>query len=92
MEPIKEYSKAVLTLENLVIPDERLLATPSSKDGMPHDLEVSLRIIGCEYIQSAGLLLRLPQVSTVLKNLCYYLCSLVCHGHSTNSLSPFLLC
>ena len=66
MEPIKEYSKTELTLENLVIPDERLLNTPSAKDGMPRDVEVNLRVTGCEYIQSAGLLLRLPQVSTVL--------------------------
>lgn len=63
MEPLKEHGKTVITLENLVIPEDRLLNTPSGKDGMPPDIEVSLRIIGCEYIQSAGLLLRLPQVS-----------------------------
>ena len=63
MEPIKEFSRTVLSLDNCIVPMERLLQTPSMKDGMSHDLETDLRIVGCEYIQSAGLLLRLPQVS-----------------------------
>lgn len=63
MDPIKEFHKTVLSLDNCIIPNERLINTPSSRDGMSHDLEVDLRIVGCEYIQSAGLLLRLPQVS-----------------------------
>ena len=62
MDPIKEFSKTVLSLDNMIIPNERLLNTPSSKDGVSHELEVDLRIVGCEYIQSAGLLLKLPQV------------------------------
>ena len=63
MEPIKEFSHIVLSLDNCIIPDERLCNTPSFKDGMDHDLEVDIRITGCEFIQSAGLLLKLPQVS-----------------------------
>lgn len=63
MEPLKEYGATELSLDNCIIPNERLLNTPSSKDGCSHELEVDLRIIGCEYIQSAGLLLRLPQVA-----------------------------
>ena len=63
MEPIKEYSRIVLSLENTIIPDERLRETPSAKDRVSHELEVDLRIAGCEYIQSAGILLKLPQVS-----------------------------
>lgn len=63
MDPIKDFHKTVLSLDNCIIPNERLINTPSSRDGMSHDLEVDLRIVGCEYIQSAGLLLRLPQVS-----------------------------
>ncbi|KAL5490932.1 hypothetical protein EMCRGX_G016135 [Ephydatia muelleri] len=63
MEPIKEFSRTVLSLDNCIIPTERLLETPSIKDGMSHDLETDLRIVGCEYIQSAGMLLRLPQVA-----------------------------
>lgn len=63
MEPLKEYSGTKLSLDNCIIPTERLVNTPSCKDGCDHKLEVDLRIVGCEYIQSAGLLLRLPQVA-----------------------------
>ncbi len=63
MDPIQEFSKSKLTLDNCIIPNERLRNTPSSKDGCSHDLEVDLRIVGCEYIQTAGVLLRLPQVA-----------------------------
>ena len=61
MEPLKEFSSIVLNLENTIIPDERLRDTPSAKDGVSHELEVDLRITGCEYIQSGGTLLKLPQ-------------------------------
>lgn len=63
MDSIQEFSKVVLSLDNCIIPNERLRNTPSSKDGCPHDLEVDLRIVGCEHIQTAGTLLRLPQVA-----------------------------
>ena len=62
MEPIKEFRGIELSLDNRVIPNERLLNTPSFKDGVSHELETDLRIVGCEYIQSAGLMLKLPQV------------------------------
>lgn len=63
MDPIQEFSKVKLTLDNVIIPTERLRHTPSSRDGCPHELEVDLRILSCEYIQTAGVLLRLPQVA-----------------------------
>ena len=63
MEPLKEYSWIVLILENTIFPDERLRETPSVKDRVSHKLEVDLRIAGCEYIQSAGILLKLSQVA-----------------------------
>lgn len=63
MEPIKEFHKVVMNLDNLAVPNERLLNTPSAKDGVSAQLEMDLRIVGCEYIQSVGLLLKLPQVS-----------------------------
>lgn len=37
--------------------------TPSQKDGINSDLEDQFRHVGCELIQSAGILLRLPQVA-----------------------------
>lgn len=63
MEPIKDFEKIHLNLENCIVPKDRLLDTPSRKVGMTHELEVDLRVTGCEYIQTAGLLLQLPQVA-----------------------------
>ena len=62
MDPIKEISGTVLTLDNCIVPRERLLNTPSRQDGVSHELEVDLRLVGCDCIQTAGLLLKLPQV------------------------------
>ena len=63
MESLNEFSCVLLSLENCTIPEDRLRDTPSRKDGVNQGLEVDLRMVGCEYIQSAGLLLRLPQVT-----------------------------
>ena len=63
MEAIQDFSRVFLSQDNCIIPNERLRNTPSAKDGCPHDLEVDLRIVGCEHIQTAGALLRLPQVA-----------------------------
>lgn len=32
--------------------------TPSTRDGIPHDLEDELRAFGCKLIQQAGILLK----------------------------------
>ncbi|XP_065890051.1 cyclin-L1-like [Dysidea avara] len=63
MEPPQEYSRIEIALENRVIPEEKLENTPSRKHGISEELERDLRVVGCEYIQCAGLLLRLPQVA-----------------------------
>ena len=59
----KDFSKVVLTLRNVLIPCERLTPTPSTIDGLDAEIETDLRILGCELIQTAGILLKLPQVS-----------------------------
>ena len=59
----KSYGKIVLTLKNCLLPDEKLSPTPSQNDGLDHETETDLRILGCELIQTAGILLKLPQVS-----------------------------
>jgi len=46
-----------------VLPLDKLSPTPSSADGMTSETEVDLRNIGCNLIQTAGKLLRLPQVA-----------------------------
>jgi hypothetical protein len=63
MEPLKDFEKIHLNLENCIVPKDRLVNTPSRKVGVSHELEVDLRITGCEYIQTGGLLLQLPQVA-----------------------------
>uniref|UniRef100_A0A8D3BFM7 Cyclin-L1 n=1 Tax=Scophthalmus maximus TaxID=52904 RepID=A0A8D3BFM7_SCOMX len=59
----KVYSEVYLAIDNSLIPEERLSPTPSMLDGLDLNTETDLRILGCELIQSAGILLRLPQVA-----------------------------
>ncbi|XP_039454026.1 cyclin-L1a isoform X2 [Oreochromis aureus] len=58
----KFYSEVYLTIDNSLVPEERLSTTPSMFDGLDLNTEADLRILGCELIQSAGILLRLPQI------------------------------
>lgn len=58
----KPYGKIVLSLTNCLLPDEKLNPTPSKVDGLDGEIESDLRILGCELIQTAGILLKLPQV------------------------------
>lgn len=57
----KPYGKIVLTLQNCLLPEEKLNSTPSYLDGLDAETETDLRILGCELIQTAGILLKLPQ-------------------------------
>lgn len=56
------YSGVLITLENCLLPDDKLRFTPSMSSGLDTDTETDLRVVGCELIQAAGILLRLPQV------------------------------
>jgi hypothetical protein len=56
------YGKISLQLTNCLLPEEKLSPTPSEVDGLDKDTETDLRILGCELIQTAGMLLKLPQV------------------------------
>ncbi len=47
-----------------VFTDEMLNNTPSRKDGCPANLELDLRTTGCEQIQAAGGMLKIPQMAT----------------------------
>ncbi|CAF4194089.1 unnamed protein product, partial [Adineta steineri] len=60
-----EYGSVVLTLSNVLLPPEKLYPnpTPSTIEGLPWDVEYDLRLIGCELIQTACLLLKLPQTA-----------------------------
>jgi len=48
-----------LSLQNAILTYEQLETTPSKKDNIPEELEDELRRLGCDFIQSAGILLRL---------------------------------
>lgn len=62
--PLKRnYGKIVLTLENAIYSTKKLEEqTVSQIDGLSKEIEMDLRILGCELIQTAGILLKLPQV------------------------------
>ncbi|XP_043917808.1 cyclin-L1-like isoform X1 [Protopterus annectens] len=79
----KMYSSVEITLKNCVIPEERVQFTASMVDGLDLEVETDLRIVGCELIQAAGILLKLPQVamatSQVLFQRFYYSKSFVKH-------------
>lgn len=59
----RDFSRVILTLDNVLIPAEKLNVTPSMLDGLDKETEIDLRILGCDMIQTAGILLKLPQVS-----------------------------
>ena len=48
-----------LSLQNAILTYEQLETTPSKKDKIPEELEDELRRLGCDFIQSAGIILRL---------------------------------
>ncbi|CAF4042448.1 unnamed protein product [Rotaria magnacalcarata] len=62
---MSQYGHIVLTLSDVLLPSEKLYpnSTPSTSEGLPWDVEYDLRLIGCELIQTAGLLLKLPQTA-----------------------------
>lgn len=62
-KPQKTYGKIVLTLYNCLLPEAVFKETPSQTDGLDIETETDLRILGCEMIQTAGILLKLPQVA-----------------------------
>lgn len=62
----RTIGKIILTLENAILSQEKLEnPTVSQEDGLPRVIELDLRILGCELIQTAGILLKLPQVSKI---------------------------
>ncbi|XP_055624680.1 cyclin-L2-like [Toxorhynchites rutilus septentrionalis] len=87
----RSYGKIVLTLENCLLPDPKLELTPSQADGLDRETEVDLRILGCELIQTAGILLKLPQVAMatgqVLFQRFFYSKSFVRHSMEATAMS-----
>jgi hypothetical protein len=74
---MSKYGNVALTLSNVILPPEKLYPnpTPSMIEGLSWDVEYDLRLIGCELIQTACLLLKLPQVSLeILEKKSFCLC------------------
>ena len=51
----------LLSLSNPLVTIDQLSTSSSQLDGVPADLESSLRFAGAQLTQAAGILLRLPQ-------------------------------
>ncbi|TRY79418.1 hypothetical protein TCAL_02264 [Tigriopus californicus] len=79
--PAPVFGRIVLDISNSVLPLSKLNGTPSSLDGLSEDMEFQVRSLGCDLIQLAGKLLRLPQVAMatgcVLFHRFYYAKSLI---------------
>lgn len=67
----KEYAGVKISLENCLFPQEVFEETPSQKDGLEKTAENDLRRIGCEFIQIAGIMLKVPQVLMSLHLHCF---------------------
>lgn len=59
----KDYHSVEIQLENVLIPNSKILTTPSMEEGLEQDVETQLRNMGAELIQKAGIYLKLPQVA-----------------------------
>lgn len=93
--PASSFGKIILTLENCLLPKTKLEETASQLDGLDRQTEIDLRILGCELIQTAGILLKLPQVAMatgqVLFQRFYYSKSFVRHNMETTAMSCICL-
>lgn len=92
----KQFNKIILTLENCLLPETKLDETPSQQDGLDKETETDLRILGCELIQTAGILLKLPQVRQIIhlsiRHIYVYADFVTgCNGYWTGDLSAILL-
>ncbi|CAK9302226.1 unnamed protein product [Gordionus sp. m RMFG-2023] len=67
MPTIKPY----LSLSNILLPSDKVINPPSLTDYISIDFDFELRVRGCELIQEAGVLLKLPQVSIATAQLLY---------------------
>ncbi|KAG0039294.1 hypothetical protein BGZ82_008898 [Podila clonocystis] len=69
-----------LSLQNALLTLEQLQQTPSREDGITEEQEDNMRQLGCHFIQTAGILLKLPQVAMataqILFQRFFYLASL----------------
>ena len=94
---VRSYGHIRLDISNSVLPLDKLSPTPSAKDGLSEEIEMQIRSMGCDLIQIAGKLLKLPQVAMatgcVLFQRFYYAKSLLRIPFQTVSMACiFLAC
>ncbi|KAI3379379.1 hypothetical protein SNEBB_005472 [Seison nebaliae] len=65
-------TKVVLSLHHVILPKETFEETPSERDGVPLGVELDLRLVGCELIQSAAILLKLPQTAAATAQVLFH--------------------
>ena len=83
------------SVQDILLPDELTSTSPSRKDGITEDTEVTHRILGCTLIQHAGILLKCPQVVMVtgqnILHRFFYRKSLVRYDSLTVAMGSLLL-
>ena len=67
-----EYSGVSFKMDDVFIPANKATPTPSELDNLDAESENMLRILGCESIQNAGILLKLPQVAVACAQVLYH--------------------
>uniref|UniRef100_A0A914W8V1 Cyclin N-terminal domain-containing protein n=1 Tax=Plectus sambesii TaxID=2011161 RepID=A0A914W8V1_9BILA len=65
------YSRVDISADKWLLPIEKMSNPPSLADGLDAEAEKELRFLGCELIQSAAILLRLPQVAAATAQILY---------------------
>ncbi|WRT68355.1 uncharacterized protein IL334_005331 [Kwoniella shivajii] len=74
---------------------DQIINTPSSKDGIPREVEADLRVAGCMLIQEAGVMLKLPQntmaTAQVIFHRFFYVSSFYSFGVNDISISSLFL-
>ena len=81
------------SLSNPLVTVDQLSSSSSQLDGVPADLESSLRFAGAQLIQAAGILLRLPQETIAQAIVIFYRFYVGSEGGSfkINALKVFLI-
>ncbi|XP_055339411.1 cyclin-L1-like [Paramacrobiotus metropolitanus] len=67
----RTFGKVVISLENCILPADKLFPTPSMTEGLDVRTEWYLRRLGCDIIQHAGILLKLPQTAAATAQVLY---------------------
>ncbi|XP_015793613.1 cyclin-L1 [Tetranychus urticae] len=92
---VMKYEGIAMSYGNIILPSHKFMCTPSFMDGLDAQSEYQMRILGTELIQTAGILLKLPQIAMatgqVLFQRFYYSKSFVRHKMEITAMACTLL-